>query len=69
MLNKSQNQEETKSKVLRDLSVGVKTVDQKKRLRFEQSDRHKRTGAESRRQERGRRKQERKEEKKGRGLW
>lgn len=79
LLNKSQNQEETESKVLRDLSVWVKTVKIRisrahffRLLRFEHSDRrilHKRTGAESRRQERGRRKEGRKEEKKGRGLW
>lgn len=74
MLNKSQNQKETKSKVLRHLSVWVKTVEIRmsrahffRLSRFEQSDRRillKRTGAESRRQERGRRKEERKKEKK-----
>lgn len=74
LLNKSQNQRETKSKVLRHLSVGVKTVEIRisrahyfRLLRFEQSDHrilHKRTGAESRRQERARRKEERKKKKK-----
>lgn len=67
------NQRETKSKVLCNLSVWVKTVEIRISrahffwlLRFEPSDRrilHKRTGAESRRQERGGRKEDRKKEK------